>query len=294
MKIKINYDNHVEIVKILYENSKILQKNNINFDDLLKSIQYGSGKTNKLTELKVIYEKHEYIFEQSLENNYILYTNDKEENDCIFVIIDNNMAEIHGIGNYKNCLNKINQNIGSHLLKLTIKMLKENKKLLGINMITLTDNSKKRCSNNILIELSIMKILLTGHTWYGAYGFKPVNYVGTNASIDVNAYKLYKENKKKFQNLLIKDVNLLNYINMTSNEKLIKATKQIIEINPNMFLKDFLTKILTDFDKGCVDFSKFYLQLYDDNSILKSYNYKKINTDNTSYEILPKVYGLSI
>ena len=44
MKIKIKYDNHVEIMKILYENSKILQKNNIKFDDLLKSIQYGRGK----------------------------------------------------------------------------------------------------------------------------------------------------------------------------------------------------------------------------------------------------------
>ena len=281
MKIKINYDNHVEIMKILYENSKILQKNNINFNDLLKNIQYGRGKTNKPKELKVIYEKHEYTFEQSLENNYILYTNDKEENDCIFVIIDNNMAEIHGIGNYKNCLNKINQNIGSHLLKLTIKMFKENKKLLGINIITLTDNSEKRCANTN-IKLPIMKILLTGDTWFGAYGFKPVKYNNNKKLIfDDNTYKLYKENKKIFLNLLISNnkLNLIDYINKTKNDVLINITKKVIETKPNMLLKDFLMTILKDFDKGCIAFSKFYLQLYKNLSV---------------YDPFHQMYGLEI
>ena len=295
MKIKINYDNHVEIMKILYENSKILQKNNINFDDLLKNIQYGRGKTNKQKELKVIYEKHEYIFEQlplkGDENNYILYSKDKEDNNCVFVIInfEDKIAEIHGIGNYKNCLNKINQNIGSHLLKLTIKMLKDNKELLGINMITLTDNSEKRCANTT-IKLSIMKILLTGDTWYGAYGFKPVKYNNNKKLIfDGTTYELYKKNKKIFQKLSISDIKILNYINITKNEKLIKITKQLIETKPNMLLKDFLVLFLKDFDKGCVDFSKFYLQLYNDYAILK-YENKNNSTDIHLF----KVYGLEI
>jgi hypothetical protein len=46
MKIKINYDNHIEIMKILYENSKILQKNNINFD--------GFSKVYNMVEVKQI------------------------------------------------------------------------------------------------------------------------------------------------------------------------------------------------------------------------------------------------
>jgi len=302
MKIKINYDNHIEIMKILYENSKILQKNNINFDDFSKSIQYGSGKGKEVidisenplikpSKLKVIYENREYTFEQlpskDDENNYILYSKDDET--CVFIIIDNNMAEIHGIGNYKSCLNKINQNIGSHLLKLTIKMLKENKDSLGINIITLTDNSEKRCANTT-IKLPIMKILLTGHTWYGAYGFKPAKYNGTKASIDDDAYELYKKNKKIFQKLSISDVKILNYINITKNEKLINITKQLIETKPNMLLTDFLALFLKDFDKGCVDFSKFYLQLYNDYAILK---FKKDENKDDSVKLF-KVYGLSI
>jgi hypothetical protein len=289
MKIKINYDNHIEIMKILYENSKILQKNNINFDGFSKSIQYGSGKSKEVidisenplikpSKLKVIYENREYTFEQlpskDDENNYILYSKDDET--CVFIIIDNNMAEIHGIGNYKSCLNKINQNIGSHLLKLTIKMLTENKKSLGIDMITLTDNSEKRCANTT-IKLPIMKILLTGDTWYGAYGFKPAKYnIDKQLIYDDIACQLYNKNKEIFLNLTVsnKKLNLINFINETKNDVLIDITKKVIESKPNMLLT-----ILKDFDRGCIVFSKFYLQLY-----------KKISV----YNPLKQVYGLTL
>jgi hypothetical protein len=90
--------------------------------------------------------------------------------------------------------------------------------------------------------------------------------------------------------LTIKEVNLINYINMTSNEKLIKATKQLIDTNPNMLLQDFLIKILTDFDRGCINFSKFYIKLYDDYALLKSTFY---NIKDNSIKLY-KVYGLSI
>ena len=35
--------------------------------------------------------------------------------------MENKIAEIHGIGNYKSCLDDINTNVGSTLLKITLK-----------------------------------------------------------------------------------------------------------------------------------------------------------------------------
>jgi hypothetical protein len=79
----------------------------------------------------------------------IIFFLDYEENplDCVSIIISKEykLAEIHGIGNYKNCLQNSNTNVGSTLLKITIKMLKKYKNKLGINMIILTDNSIKIC-----------------------------------------------------------------------------------------------------------------------------------------------------
>ncbi len=75
---------------------------------------------------KVKYHNKEYEFQQTIDKNYyILYSLD--EFDCVTVVIDKekHVAEIHGIGNYKLCLQESNVNIGSTLIKITLKMLKK-------------------------------------------------------------------------------------------------------------------------------------------------------------------------
>jgi len=68
------------------------------------------------------------------------------------------------IGNYESCLVDTNVNVGSTLLKITIKMLKKYKDRFNIDKIILTDNSIKKCGNKNII-LSTMLILLTGNNW---------------------------------------------------------------------------------------------------------------------------------
>ena len=63
-------------------------------------------------------------------------------------------------------------------------MLTKYKNIFNINKIIIVDNSLKKC-NNTNIELSMMKILLTGHKWYGKYGFRPVD----NITFDLDIYK---------------------------------------------------------------------------------------------------------
>jgi hypothetical protein len=67
--------------------------------------------------------------------------------------------------NIKIDLQNTNENVGSPLLQITLKMLKKYSSELGINKISLTDNSIKKCERTNII-LSKMLILLSGHTWY--------------------------------------------------------------------------------------------------------------------------------
>ena len=79
------------------------------------------------------------------DNHYILWSKEKEE--CIYVIFSekDNTTEIHAVGNYQSCLYATNQNVGSNLLKITLKMLKKYKDKFNIKMVILTDNSIKKC-----------------------------------------------------------------------------------------------------------------------------------------------------
>jgi hypothetical protein len=100
---------------------------------------------------------------------------------------------------------------GTILLKLALVYLKRYKDKYKIKRIVLQDNSKKRCTYYIEeekmidgklkkinvkvdkeIDLGLLHTLKTGHTWYGAYGFRP--YDSTTKSINIVANQDYEEN----------------------------------------------------------------------------------------------------
>ena len=67
-----------------------------------------------------------------------------------------------------------------------------------------------------------MMILLTGDTWYGKYGFRPYTRHSDSFILDELNNKLYEKNKKIFNEITISNINLIKYIEITENEKLIK------------------------------------------------------------------------
>jgi hypothetical protein len=70
----------------------------------------------------------------------------------------------------------------------------------------------------------------------------------------------------------ISDIDLIKYIKKTNNEKLIKATQQIISLYPKMLLKTYLFNLLQNYDKTCENFSQFYEKLFIDIGL---YNFHK-------------------
>lgn len=245
------------ILTVLFKNSDLLKKNKVKFNQLNNIIQSGGDN-----ELIINYHNHKYIFEESqLEKNHYILSS-KNNDECVYVIIsDDKTAEIHGIGNYNSCIYDSNQNIGSKLLKLTLKMLKKYKNKFNIDLVILTDNSIKRCGQDN-IKLPLMLTLLTGDTWYGKYGFRPISIRDNKYILDKVNNEYYEKNKKIMNTIKISDFNLLKYIQKTENTKLIKATENLINSYPNMLLKDFLRNFLNDYDKNCQLFNLFYEKLY--------------------------------
>jgi hypothetical protein len=248
----------IKLKLFIYRKSELIRQNKTQTRHFLTE-QIGGGK-----KLKVTYNKYEYVFEEAFDKNYyVLYS--KDEFECVAVIIDKNnkIAEIHGIGSYTSCLDDININVGSTILQITLKMLKKYKDKLNINKILLTDNSLKKC-NNINIKLSLMLILLTGDTWYGKYGFKP---------LEDRLMQYYENNKQIINTITIKDIDLIKYLNMTSmNKETINKTKIFLEKHSSMLLKDYLSKFIKEYDKTCIYFNDFYEALFKD---LQLYNFHK-------------------
>jgi len=248
----------IKLKLFIYRKSELIRRNKTQARHFLADQIGGSEK------LKVTYNEHKYVFEEAMDKNYyVLYS--KEEFECVAVIIDteNKIAEIHGIGNYKSCLDDINTNVGSTLLKITLKMLQKYKDKLDITKILISDNSLKKC-NNENIKLSTMLTLLTGDTWYGKYGFKP---------IEERLKVKYENNKKIMNTITLKDIDLIKYLKMTKlDEKVIEKSEQYIKKHQLLLVKDYLTKFLKEYDKICEYFYDFYEQLFDD---LGLYNFHR-------------------
>ena len=277
-----------DIRKILYKNSNLLRLNKVKINDILTISQ--TGGANILT---VQFNHNDYKFEESGidDNHFILYS--KNETECVTVIISkkDKIAEIHSIGNYKTCLYESNINVGSlhskavqgsssskacggsTLLKITMKMLQKYKNKFNITMIILTDNSLKKCGTQN-IKLSLMLTLLTGDTWYGKYGFRPIDYQNDEYILDKLNNKLYEKNKIISQTIKINDIKLMSFIKLTNNESLIKATERIINGNPNMLLCDYLKNMIIDYDNTCKYFITFYELLF--NKIMKFDPYHRL------------------
>ena len=256
-----------KILMVLYKNSHIIRNKKIRHVDLFKNyLQHQKGgMISNLSELKIKYDNHIYIFEKSeIDNdNYVLHASDNLECVSVIINISDKTAEIHGIGNYKTCVNTTlsNQNVGSTLLKITIKMLKKYKDIININKIILVDNSIKKCNNSNII-LQHMMILLCGHTWYGKYGFRPFDI--STYELDIYDNNKYNNNINIMKTITISEANLIKYIKLTNKKSIINDVENLVKSNPNYLLTDFIKSFLLEYDSTCKYFNLFYRQLFDD------------------------------
>lgn len=251
---------------------------NINIMPLYPRIKELIGGEYK-KEFSIEYKGHEYIFKRlhDDENRLILYSYDNELDDCVTLVINkkNKSINLSSFGKTYGCFQE-ESNIGSNLLKLTLKMIGKYKDYFGVNKIVLSDTSSYKCSTNESLNMSIMKTLLTGDTWYGGYGFRPFDK--DTLTIDEYQNEKYNKNKKIINEILLKDVNLEKYLLLINKKFPKKFTTEMIKNiikheskKPNRLLKDFLEKFNSkkSFDISCQYFKTYYEKLFDDIGLVK-------------------------
>ncbi len=208
---------------------------------------------------------------------YVLYSMDpNDDTECVVIEVNSKYkkANIQNLSGIRKCVSPNINNVGSTLLKITLKLLinlnKKNQNKYNIEIITLSDDSEKICpANHIGIEMQIMNVLRTGDTWYGAYGFRPfLDLKKSNDSVVIHEIynKTYEKNKEIMATIKLGDINILKYFKKAKQitPDQLYAIDKIIKINPDMLVKDFINKFLRKFDNTCGLFSQFYIQLYND------------------------------
>ena len=265
--------NKYDMLKYVYFNSKIIKHKYKSFTNFIKDSnlinQIGGNKLK--VDYKIDDNENTYIFEKDdYSDLYILSSFDKYTKHCIVVSVDktNRIANINELnGTTDNCLKSTNiKNSGSHLLKITLKMIEKYKDKLNINVITLSDTSFKFCGKHSL-DLIYLSVLTSGETWYGKYGFRPVieigNGYGNNINIKINNQlnDIYEKNKKIMDRLTITDINFIKYFIGT---KLENTIKKVIQEFPKMLIKDVVKRLLSQWDKTCDIFANIYINLFHD------------------------------
>ena len=169
------------------------------------------------------------------------------------------------------CLMKKNKNnydnypkeTGELLVEIIIKICES----FNLEEIELTDNSYILCKNNpnARINLLYSKMILDGDTWYGKFGFEPVEQINKD---------IYIKNKENYnKNILTKEIRKDYFIKEINNkEKYVQEIKKISNKYEEMKEKKLCDYMRWISENYCTVYSEIYEYIY------KKAGYKKYSS----------------
>ena len=259
------------IKSYLLRNNSIIQKNIINKYGSPKKYYESNQEQNKESNVIIVsYNGELFYFYENMPNYWILC--DVDDYDSVHIGIDSETGET-----YINTINvdtaKYGNTVltskGTQLFKVTLQFLKENKTRFNVNKITIKDNAEKYCKSEIThtksINLATFLTLLTGDTWYGKYGFRPIDKISKET---------YKRNKKIMLRKTINDINFNKILNKILKHKntnkiteeqynyIITTYNKHAHLNP--LVKDLLMLMFRTkkYDMNCSAFNVIYEDLF--------------------------------
>jgi len=257
--------------------SKYKRLNNF-YESIKNQNQIGGSR-----QIKTIYNNEIFIWNENEPNWWSL--NDKFDNDCVSITFapERKESNINNINaDTIKCGNTILNNQGSHLFKIALQFIKENKIKFNINKIFIKDNANKYCKNNVNIHLGIFLTLLTGHTWYGKYGFRPIN-THYRLQYRQNRYIMYKVKLSDINfNIILKKIfeyKNNNSISLEQYDYFMKVYNKLKIINP--LVKNLLYVI---FRKDKYEFMCSVFDLIQDD-LINLLNIKITHLTGNTYEL---------
>lgn len=280
--------NKIKIKKLLF-NILIEQHPN----KLIKYKQLYNKYINKLYGMRVgskivKYLDEEYEFfnmDEDSDNEINVYILQAKNTDstCVMITINKNeyIATLSNLSTEGlKCSDKLSQNVGSHMIKITIKFIK--KYFTFIKGIELIDHSYILCKlTKQQIYLGNLMVLKTGHTFYGREGFRPYN--PDNKQDTKELVKSYNNNIKIMEYLTIKESNVIFYIskylkkyndNTHKINKILEYATNHLDMKFTKFFEKIFKKDL--FDELCDFINYILLKLISHNGLTNFHNKKFI------------------
>jgi len=296
----MSYKNANNLLKILGVNENItnILHNNPFFyrklAELSLNFQYGGDYNIRLPEDDDEIVMKEYNIGKNKAFSILSRKRDKKGNwiemkdnsACLLLLKIKDSIHIETLDIFDACVTVKGQKMnGSNLVKIALDFIESIKVLENIKYITLLDKSEKTCDDkeNIknqynIISLTDFKILISGDSWYGGYGFIPAKVINREYYVDKNAFEKYKKNKEIIKNLTVRNSKIIDIINKKleeiNNEKLIKFLKYLKE-KKNEKLSDAIKDYLTPekFKRRCIALNLIINELFIENK-LESFNNK--------------------
>lgn len=158
-------------------------------------------------------------------------------------------------------------NIGTHLVKITIAVIKKYNDKFKIKKILVTDHSFLKKN----ISLGDLQILKTGKTFYGNLGFLPYNENEVKNKIML---KNYNKNISIIKNLKVVDSKLIYYLEKFNKKKIIDVSDLIVLANKYDKLSDYIKTISNKdfFDNTCIVLNYIIPKLMEYNKITSFHN----------------------
>jgi hypothetical protein len=284
MKSLIEHFNEMNTQKLNIAEKTIIYKklNKIKVDELNKILK-GGELVNKNNLLKckddieefTIMDANYKICVRKIKNTkeYIIINFYSKSTNCVILQMDIKNKKVHltELLKQQGCLMKKKENNyednakegGEILMEIIIKICEK----LKIEEITLTDDSYILCktNSNSRINLIYSKMMLDGDTWYGKFGFEPVE------EIDKKTYKENQENYNK--NIMTKDIKIKYFTREILDKE--KDKNKIQEISKKY--EEYKNEKLCVFLKWISEnYCSIYSEIYED--IYKKAGYKKYTT----------------
>lgn len=201
-------------------------------------------------------DKYSIIFSIFQEND------DEKAINCSVIMIDRieKSADVSGISYDPKCFTQPQVHTfgpdisGKLLLKATLAFIEKMKNHYDIKYIKLRDNSRKPCKTvDDSIPFDTYLMFVSGHTWYGKYGFVPFNQISKKTNKE--KLKLYTDNQKIIKNTKVKNTDIAKYI-----KKAIKKLKRkvldddvndLVNKNKDKSIMEFMQIMSKNYNEFC-------------------------------------------
>lgn len=188
----------------------------------------------------------------------------KDEKECVTIIIEDELAIIHGLTYMNECAKEGLQHPGggTKLLRFSLNLILQNQYRFNIKRILVSDHSFMDCDGSKSIKLAQLRLITHGEPWYSSFGFKPFDSYKQDLSIVL--YNALNESNERLDKLKAAELDISKIVDISNESNKIKYNKKEILSIAKKYpkIRDFVKKLSQNFNIYCYFLIHYLDELY--------------------------------